>query len=260
MFWTPRCPSRTGWDPGTGPLAAARRPKGDRRTGSFVYFPLSSLPLAAQDSTEEGPSGGPLLSLVARGLELWLRQQCQAVEALEIRLEGSMAQLLRGHLQGVHLRARKVVFQNLSLERVDLRSDPLQLRIGGLLRGQSLRLEHPFLVRGAVVLTGDGLSRSLATPEWQELADQLSTTFLGVTPLRGVRFLGERLLLQAQPQRGGEIVQVETHLGLTPTGLVVAPLDGRPPLPLEMDGAIRLERAEVRGGLLELAGEATVQP
>ena len=72
---------------------------------------------AAEGTPEEGKSG-PLLSLVARGLELWLRQRCQAVNALEIQLEGSMAELLRGHLQGVRLRARQVVFQNLSLERV----------------------------------------------------------------------------------------------------------------------------------------------
>jgi hypothetical protein len=187
-------------------------------------------------------------------LELWLRQRCQAVNELEIQLEGSMAELLRGHLQGVRLRARQVVFQQLSFERVDLHSDPIQLSIGGLWRGQPLQLHHPFRVRGSVLLTGEGLSRSLATPQWRPLADHLAEGLLGLTPLEGVDLLDHRLILRAQAE------QVEAHMVITPTGLQLCPLDGRQPLPLQIDQAIRLELAEVRSGLLELKGEALVQP
>lgn len=219
-------------------------------------MPNPSTP-AADGVTGEGTSG-PLLTLVARGLELWLRQRCQAVHALEIQLEGSMAELLRGHLRGVRLRARQVVFQNLSLERVELHSDAIQVRVGGLLRGQSLRLDHPFQVRGSVVFTGDGLSRSLTTPEWQRLGDQLCERLIGVTPLESVRLHGESLILRAKALHG--VAQVETRMVLTPEGLEVRPLDGRPPLALPMDPAITLERAEVRAGRMEMTGVALVKP
>jgi hypothetical protein len=82
--------------------------------------------------------GGPLLGLLARGLELWLRQQCQAIGDLEIRLEGSAAQLLRGRLAGVALTARRVTYQNLQLERVELRSTPIRVRMAGLLRNRGV--------------------------------------------------------------------------------------------------------------------------
>lgn len=210
------------------------------------------------EETETEAPGGPLLALVARGLELWLRQRCEAVSALEIQLEGSMGQLLRGQLQGVRLEARQVVFQNLSLERVALRSDPIQVRVAGLLRGQSLRLDHPFRVRGSVELTGEGLSRSLATPAWRALADLLGEGLLGVTPLAGVSLREELLILRVGGHQGETLL--ETQMVLTPEGLEVRPLDGRPPLPLPMDPAIQLERAEVREGRMALMGEALVRP
>lgn len=212
----------------------------------------------AEGLPRDGRSAGPLLTLVSRGLELWLRQRCQAVTELEIQLEGSMGALLRGQLQGVRLRARQVVYQNLTLERVELRSDAIEVRLAGLLRGQSLRLEHPFRVRGFVLFTGEGLSRSLATPEWQALGDQLCEQLLGVTPLESVILHGESLILRAKALHG--VAQVETRMVLTPEGLEVRPLDGRPSLPLPMDAAITLERAEVRAGRMELMGEALVRP
>lgn len=213
---------------------------------------------APEDNPDNGTTEGPLLALVARALERWLRQQCQEVSHLEIQLEGSMGQLLRGHLQGVRLRARQVVFQSFRLDEVELSSDPIDFKVGGLLRGQSLRLDHPFRVRGVVRLTEDGLSQSLATPEWRGLRDHLGEGLMGPSPLEGVRLLEERLILRA-PAHHGEL-QVETRMVLTPEGLEVRPLDGRPPLSLPMDPAIRLDRAEVRSSRMELAGEALVQP
>jgi hypothetical protein len=199
-----------------------------------------------------------LLALLARALEVWLRQQCDTIRELDIALEGSMAQMLRGHLQGVRLRAREVVFQDLCLEQVDLRSDPIHVTVAGLLRGRSLRLDHPFHVRGSVRLTGEGLSRSLVTPAWQGLGDHLCAQLLGVTPLESVSLLDDRLVLRAQSPEGP--TEVATRMVLSAEGLAVCPLDGRPPLPLPMDEAIALERAEVRLGRLELAGVALVRP
>lgn len=207
---------------------------------------------------EQASSRAPLLGLLARALELWLRRQCQAVHELDLQLEGSMAQLLRGHLQGVRLRARGVEYQNLSLEQVELRSDAIQVRLSGVLRGQSLRLEHPFRVRGSVVLTGEGLSRSLARPQWRGLGDQLGEGLLGVTPLAGVKLREEIMILWASPPQGQ--AEVEARMALTAEGLEVRPLTGGAPLPLPMDPAIRLERADVRSGRMELVGEALVRP
>ncbi|MBM5816301.1 MAG: DUF2993 domain-containing protein [Cyanobacteria bacterium K_Offshore_surface_m2_239] len=215
-------------------------------------------PTSPEDTSPESTAGGPLLGLVARGLELWLRQRCQAVQTIEIHLDGSMGGLLRGHLRGVRLQARRVVFENLSLEWVELRSEAIQVRTGGLLRGQSLRLDHPFRVRGSVHFTEEGLSHSLTTTAWRELGDLLSEQFLGVSPLETVRLRDESLIVQARDPHG--LAEVETRLVLTSEGLGVLPLDGRPMLPLPMDPAITLERAEVRAGRMELAGEALVRP
>ena len=48
-----------------------------------------------------------MLNLLASGLQLWVRQQCDAVESLELQLHGSALGLLRGRLEGVSLVARR---------------------------------------------------------------------------------------------------------------------------------------------------------
>lgn len=205
-------------------------------------------------------SGGPFLALLSKGLELWLRRQCQEVDTLELQLEGAMAQWLQGNLQGVRLRARRVVFQNLSLEQVDLASEPILLKLPSLLRQQPLQLDQPFRVRGSVVFSEEGLSRSLTRPEGQELADLLCQGLQGGGTLQGAQLQEGRLILQVLPPEGGQPEALQTHIVLGDAGLQVAPLQGGSAVAIPLDEAISIERAEVRDGRLELAGVALVQP
>lgn len=196
----------------------------------------------------------PVLQLLASGLQLWIRQQCQAVDSLEIQLHGSALGLLRGRLDGVSLVARRVVFSELELERVELRSSAIAVQMGGLLRGKALQLEHPFQVEGSVALTAAGLSRSLSTPHWRGLGDHLADGLLGLTPLQELRIERDRLLLRAQG------MSCETIPEAVDGRLELVRLENGQRLPLPADPNIRIETAHLEGGVLNLLGNARVSP
>ncbi|MBM5793080.1 MAG: DUF2993 domain-containing protein [Cyanobacteria bacterium M_surface_7_m2_037] len=195
-----------------------------------------------------------MLQLLASGLQFWIRQQCQAVESLELQLHGSSLGLLRGRLDGVSLVARGVVFSSLEIERVELRSDAIEVQVGNLLRGKAVQLEHPFNIEGSVAFSAGGLGRSLCTPHWRPLGDQLVDGLLGLTPLKSVSIERDRLVLQAQEHRCETIPRaVDGHLELCGE-------DGKPCVALPADPNITIEEANLEGGLLQLQGRARVSP
>jgi len=220
--------------------------------------------MSTDPASEADPSltsgGGPLLALVARGLEFWLRQQCDAIEQLDIRMEGSAARLLRGQLEGVHLVARGVVYQQLEFEAVELRSEAIRLRLGPLLRRQTVELENPFRIQGEVTFTSDGLSRSLASPAWHSFGDDLAEELLGLAPLSAVRITGDHLVFSTSPPGAEVPLERAARLAAAEAGLVLHPLDDGPTVTLPIDPDIRIEQAVVGGGLLQLQGKAKVIP
>jgi hypothetical protein len=205
------------------------------------------------DDTDAKRSG-PVLQLLASGLQFWIRQQCQAVDSLELQLHGSTLGLLRGRLEGVSLVARRVVFNALEIELVELNSDAIQVQLGGLLRGQPLQLEHPFQVSGSVALSGPGLSRSFSTPHWRGLGDQLADGLLGLAPLQELRIERDRLLLWAQGRR------CETLPRAVDGRLELVNVDSDLSVALPADPNIRIEHTSLEGGLLQLQGQARVSP
>jgi hypothetical protein len=194
------------------------------------------------------------MQLLASGLQYWIRQQCEAVESLELQLHGSALALLRGRLEGVTLVARRVVFSSLEIEMVELRSGPIQVQVGKLLKGQSLQLDHPFEIRGYAAFSGPGLSRSLSTPHWRGLGDALVDGLMGLAPLQSLLIERDRLVLAAQGRRCDTVPSaVDGTLALrTEANDHTFRLPGDP--------NIRIEEANLEGGMLQLHGTARVSP
>jgi hypothetical protein len=207
------------------------------------------------------PSGGPVLGLLARGLELWVRRQCQSIGSVEIQLLGGTRQLLRGELSGVRLRARRVRYRDLPIERVDLASEPIRVRMGAVLRGGGALLDQPFRISGLVVFSGEGLRQALSLEPWRQIGDALAEEVIGVGPLAGVRLDADRLVLEAPAAAGeSEPVQVATRLQASDGTVAFHRLDGSVASRLPMDPNIQIEQALIGTGLLELQGNALVLP
>jgi hypothetical protein len=222
---------------------------------------LSSTPSPTASTAAEQAPSGPVLQLLAGALQLWLRQQVEVEGHLHLQLHGSALNLLRGRLDGVSLQARRVTYNDLQLELVDLRSGAIRVHTGNLLKGRSLQLDHPFSVSGQVSFCPEGLNRSLSRPRWRGLADWLAEQLLGITPLQDLRISGNRLVLVAQGMSAGDRVELETCLAATPDGLAIQAADGQQELlRLPVDPAIALDAARIEAGMLVLEGTARVTP
>lgn len=202
----------------------------------------------------------PVLQLLAAGLQLWVRQQCESVESLEIQLQGSALQLLRGRLEGVRLFARGVSYRNLRLELVELSSASLQVQMGNLWRGQPVQLQQSFRISGLVSFTPEGLSQSLAQPQWRPLADQLAEELLGIAPLVRLGIRGDRLVFTAQAVGEPRPVELETTLQASAGSVLITAAEGAVSCLLPMDPAVAVERAVLEASMVVLEGNATVRP
>ncbi len=200
------------------------------------------------------------MALLARALELWLRQQCQQIDSLEIQLEGSATRLLQGQLEGARLRARRVVFQDLRFESVELHGEAIRLQLGAALRGQGSLLLEPFRVKGQLYLNNEDLNRSLGSAQWRQLGDNLVEALLGVSPLMRVRILDRRLILSAPSAGHDRPVEVAATVAASGGTVVFKTQEQGPTYRLPMDPAIQIERAELEAGMLLLEGEALVRP
>jgi hypothetical protein len=205
-------------------------------------------------------SSGPVLQLLASGLQRWIRNQCDSVEELNLALQGSAIELLRGRLKGVSLEARRVSFEQLPLMRAELQSGELKTMFRPGQPNQPVQLQDPFRIEGEVVLNGNDLHKALACDRWRWLADLLAEQLMGLTPLRSLVIDNDRLVLTADVITGKDPVQRSFSLCADQGTIKLTHCDAEGQFFLPMDPSIKIIAARLQGGQLVINGNATVNP
>lgn len=205
-------------------------------------------------------SSGPVLQLLASGLQRWIRSQCDSAEEINLALKGSALELLRGRLQGVSLEARKVSFEQLPLMRAEIECGALKATLRPGQPNQPVQLQDPFSIEGEVVLAGQDLNQALASDRWRWLGDLLAEQLMGLTPLRSLVIDNDQLVLTADVITGKDPVKRRFRLCADQGTIRVDHCDAEESLLLPMDPNIQINAARLQGGQLVLNGQATVQP
>ena len=205
-------------------------------------------------------ASGPVMQLLASGLQLWIRQQCQSIESLEIDLRGSALGLLRGRLEGVQLLARRAVYQHLPIEQVELNSEAISVQMGNLLKGKPLSLDQPFAIAGQLSFSAAGLTSLLSHPQWHGLAEQLQDRLLGQLPLLQVQIQSSALVFVLQGSAATDRVELQVQPRAADGTLDLCSPAGERLFRFPMDPNITIERVWIAAGMLQLQGRARVSP
>jgi hypothetical protein len=109
------------------------------------------------------------MSLLRRGVQLFVRSQLSSVQHLEIELEGGDRQLLAGSIPGVTLFGKKAIYQGLHLSQIQVDGQNIRVNLGQVMRGKSLRLMDDVFVCADLTVEEADLNASLDSPLLDDL-------------------------------------------------------------------------------------------
>lgn len=196
----------------------------------MVFEPQAELPASPDPTPEmpENPSEQDAFhprSLVSRVLSpavrLWLRSQVDAVEALQVQIEGGDRQILTGHIPKVSLTAHKVVYQGIALSDIALVGEGIRVNLGQVLRGQPLRLLEAVPIQAVATIQQEDLNTSLQAPLLANAIKDLLLTWLQ-------EMLGGTSSPTSTPS---EVTLLQPQAKLHPSGLTLSATVRRPSQP-----------------------------
>lgn len=102
--------------------------------------------------------------ILSPAVQLWLRSQLLHVGSLQVKIEGSDRQLLKGSIPRVSLLARDAIYQGLHLTEVKATAKDININLGQVLRGKPLRILAPFPISCELQLLEADLNASFNSP------------------------------------------------------------------------------------------------
>ncbi|AFZ29823.1 hypothetical protein Glo7428_1251 [Gloeocapsa sp. PCC 7428] len=136
-----------------------------------------------------------IAKVLSPAVRLWLRSQVQQVAHLDVQISGSDRQILSGYIPHVSISAQNAVYQGLHLTNIQLQGKKIRTNLGGVLRGQPLRLLEAVPVFGEAILHQSDLNASLQSPLLAEALTTLLKTFLPENSIKNQTVTWEQVTL-----------------------------------------------------------------
>ena len=116
---------------------------------------------------------GIISSLLAPACAAWLRTQVSEVESLDVQIAAKDRQILSGTIPAVAILATKTVYRGISLQKIKLLADQIEVNLSQVMRGKPLRVLKPIEVEIEATIANADLLSSLTAPLLSGAVNQL---------------------------------------------------------------------------------------
>ena len=201
---------------------------------------------------------GPILKVLASGLNLWIRSKCQSVGDLSLDIYGSGLDLLRGKLSSVCLKGSEISFNNVSIHNVSIKTKSLKASVDIKKLNQAVRLDQPFHIDGHIEMSESGVNDFLSSDKWGSIATEISSIFVNNGLFLEAFLKNKNLHFRLNDEDLGKIF--EEHFEIRADYGTVVIYKNEKEFVLPMDDAIKIKKAFIENRKLCLEGEADIRP
>jgi hypothetical protein len=106
--------------------------------------------------------------LITPLLKTWVMQQVSQAENLDIKLQGTDQELLRGLIPQVNISADNVVYQGVQARSISLVGRSVQMDLSQAFRGGGVKLKSPVQADLVIKMAEPDLNRYLTSPQFQK--------------------------------------------------------------------------------------------
>jgi hypothetical protein len=170
------------------------------------FEPSEPVPPELEGARDTGPCANPaarrgvISNVLTPALKLWVRSQLDSIQALEIEVQASNGQLLKGQVPQVLVEASQAIYRGIHLTQATLRAEGIRTNLSQVLRGKPLQLLAAFPINGQVRLDAAALNASLASPLLGNAVIQFLLDLLG----EELRESGETISLHSPQVKLGQ--------------------------------------------------------
>jgi hypothetical protein len=178
---------------------------------------------------------GIISSLLAPACAAWLRTQVSEVESLDVQIAAKDRQILSGTIPAVAILATKTVYRGISLQKIKLLADRIEVNLSQVMRGKPLRVLQPIEVEIEATIADADLLSSLTAPLLSKAVNQLIAQVIalpgdksdleetgqsGATGQdwsliwQSVQIEAGKLTLQGQVQQGSSLLPINICAGI----------------------------------------------
>ena len=184
------------------------------------------------------------INLIETGIKIWLRSKCKAIKIEKLNILGSTPELLKGQIGGVNILLREVIFQDINFERVEIKSNQIDITPNIRKSGLKITFNKAFDIDSKIHISVSGLNQTINSKSWQSINDWFSRKLLNSNKLIEIDIIKNHLILYHYNQ-DKELIPNSFILKCNQGEIIIQSCESNLNHRFPMDPSISIRKAEI---------------
>ncbi len=120
----------------------------------------------------------PLIEIIQKALEAWIKSRCDTCLRIEVNLNSTPFQLVKGQIEGMRLIAEGINLQDVHIDYAEIFSSAINFKVDLRQNKSIINLNKKFEIKAKLTLTSEGLENTLISRKWHWVKNLLASHLL----------------------------------------------------------------------------------
>ncbi len=205
-------------------------------------------------------STSPLLKILAKGLNLWIRSKCNLVDSLSIDIQGSSLNLMRGSIDKLSIKAEGIDYQGIIFDTADIKSSKLKISLSFDNKTNLVKLDDTFEIDGKFSMSNNNINQVLMSERWHFISTLIARKLMDSDHLLSVSIESNLLKLKAFDPKQDLTMEDLFSVSVSSDTIKISNTKTNNYLLLPMDKLIKIKCAFIERNIFFIKGKALVMP
>ena len=169
----------------------------------------------------KGPGiNNPILKIISIALEMWAKSKCQQIEDINIRINGSISEIMRGELASVKLIATKINFQDIYIQEIKLSSGKITIKSDNLLKRKIITSSNSFKLEGKLSFSETNINQIINSERWEWTNKWLSENLLNQSNDYSIFLEDKGLLIKSVNPKSKDVKEDNLNISISNNSLL----------------------------------------
>ena len=201
---------------------------------------------------KESGINNPILKIISIALEMWAKSKCQQIEDINIRINGSISEIMRGELASVKLIATKINFQDIYIQEIKLSSGKITIKSDNLLKRKIITSSNSFKLEGKLSFSETNINQIINSERWDWTNQWLSENLLNKSNNYSVFIEDKGLLIKSVDPKNKDIIEDKLNISISNNSLLFENKDRELYHLLPMDPNIKFNSINISRSKIEV--------
>ena len=199
---------------------------------------------------------GILAKLLEKGIEIFLKKECNKIGNLKIDIAASSTQVIKGIIKKIHIIAEDINYKDLLFDKIELEANDINIIFN--LHNKELNFKNNFSIQFKISLSENSLKAILLSNNWNWIGAIISKEIFNQDKLEDISIKNDQIIITTSKEQTNDNKGGKVSIMIKKGKLYLESKENSKFLKIPIEDKVFIEKININNNLINIYAKSSV--